>query len=51
MKIYQEIAKEPNRYYENPTMIIPTLENLASPDTTLSDALEIIETLLKKLKK
>ncbi len=51
MKIYQEIAKEPNRYYENPTVIIPTLENLASPDTTLSDPLEIIETLLKKLKK
>lgn len=51
MKIYQKIIKEPKKYYENPKTIIPTLKSLANSDRTLNEALNMIETLLKQLKK
>ena len=49
--IFNIIAKEPEKYYENPNLIMPVLEELADEKTTFSQALKTIKTLLKTLKK
>ena len=49
--IYELILKEPKKYYEQPEIIIPIIEQLASKSTSTEKALEIVESLLKQLKK
>jgi hypothetical protein len=49
--IFDKISKEPEKYYEQPKLIMPTLIKLADTNTTFGEALEIIENLLKQLKK
>ncbi|MBK6263689.1 SIR2 family protein [Marivirga sp. S37H4] len=50
-KIFNIISEEPNKYFENPKMIMPILEKLADDETTFAQALKIIKDLLKNLKK
>ncbi len=49
--IFETISKKPENYYENPEIILPVLNKLADPKTTLPQALKAIEKLLKQLKK
>jgi len=49
--IYETIIKEPEKYYENPDLILPTLEKLADDSTTLESAITLIKSLLNQLKK
>jgi len=49
--IFNIILKEPEKYYENPDLMIPILEELADENTTFSQAITIIKGLLKTLKK
>jgi len=49
--IFDKISKEPEKYYEYPNVVMPTLNKLADTNTTFEEALEIIEKLLKQLKK
>jgi hypothetical protein len=49
--IFEIISKEPKIFYENPNEIMPFLELLADPKTTFTEALKLIDKLLKQLKK
>lgn len=49
--IYKMVASEPHKYYEHPDLFIPAVAQLADPNTTLERAIEIIDKLLKQLKK
>lgn len=49
-KIYQIILEEPNKYFEEPNIIIPFLEKLADTKTTLNEAIDITIELLKTIK-
>lgn len=51
LKIYEIILKEPEKYFEEPKIILPFLEKMADIKTSLSEAIEIIIELLKTLKK
>lgn len=50
-KIYELIKKEPNKYYENPDIVLPVLEQLADSTKTLNNNIKIITEFLKTLKK
>ncbi|WP_445908602.1 SIR2 family protein [Yeosuana sp.] len=50
-KIYELIKKEPNKYYENPEIVLPVLEQLADSSKTLNGSIKIITEFLKTLKK
>lgn len=49
--IFDKISKEPGKYYEQPKLVMPTLIRLADTNTIFGEALEIVEKLLKQLKK
>ena len=49
--IYKMIASEPEKYYEHPDFFVPIISELADPKTTFEQAIEIIDKLLKQLKK
>ena len=49
--IYKMIASEPEKYYEHPDMLVPIISELADPKTSFEQAIEIIDKLLKQLKK
>lgn len=49
-RIFNIISKNPEKYYENPTIILPILKQLADDKTTFSQAIKIIKGLLKSLK-
>jgi hypothetical protein len=50
-KIYEIIVDEPNKYFEEPIVIMPFLEKLANPNTTLNGAIKTTLELLKTIKK
>jgi hypothetical protein len=49
--IFDIISEEPDKYYENPDIIMPILRELANEKTTFEKAMKIIKDLLKTLKK
>ena len=49
--IYKMIASEPEKYYEQPELFVPIIDELADPKTTFEQAIKIIDKLLKQLKK
>jgi hypothetical protein len=49
--IYETIIKEPQNYYEQSDLILPILEELSNSKTTFNQALKIIDSFLKQLKK
>lgn len=49
--IYDIIMREPEKYYQNPDLIVPFISKLADETTSLDDALILIETFMKELKK
>jgi hypothetical protein len=48
--IYDEILKEPKKYYENPDEVLPYLEALSNFGNTIDFQLETLKKLLKLLK-
>jgi hypothetical protein len=49
--IFEIISKEPEKYYDNPDIIMPILGELADEKTTFTQAVKILKDLLKTLKK
>lgn len=49
--IYEIIKAEPQKYYENPEIFLPLIDQLADPKTTLDLAIKEITKLLKQLEK
>lgn len=49
--IYKLIVSEPEKYYEQPELFIPIINELADSNTTFEQAIKIIDKLLKQLKK
>ena len=49
--IYKMIASEPEKYYEQPELFVPIIDELADPKTNFEQAIKIIDKLLKQLKK
>lgn len=49
--IFDIISKEPDKYYDNPDIIMPILDKLADENTTFTQAVKILKELLKTLKK
>ena len=49
--IFNIIAIEPDKFYENPDLMMPILKELADENTTFTQAIKIIKGLLKTLKK
>lgn len=49
--IFDLIIKEPDKYYENPQMVLPILEKLADGKTSFGEAIKLIESLLKQLRR
>lgn len=47
--IYEEILKNPEKYYDNPKKILPYLEKLADKDTSVSEKLDQLIELIKLL--
>lgn len=50
-RIYNIISEDPKKYYANPNIIMPFLEELANDKTTFTQAIKIIKRLLKTLRK
>jgi Sir2- and TIR-associating SLOG family/SIR2-like domain len=50
-KIFELIAKEPIKYFEEPNVVMPFLEKLSNSKTTLKEAITLTLDLLKTLKK
>jgi len=49
--IFEIISQEPHKYYEQPDMVLPILNELSSTKTTFDQALKIIDAFFKQLKK
>mgnify|MGYP001091613781 CR=1 FL=1 len=49
--IFNIISEEPDKYYDNPDIIMPILRELADEKTTFTQAVKILKDLLKTLKK
>ena len=49
-EIFKIIANEPEKFYENPDLMMPILKELADKNTTFTQAIKIIKGLLKTLK-
>jgi len=49
--IFEIISKEPKKYYENPKIMMPILEELNDEKTTFTQAIKIVKGLLKSMKK
>jgi len=47
--IYHIIASEPENYYEHPELFVPIINELADPNTTFEQAINVIDKLLKQL--
>jgi len=50
-KIFDIILRNPEEYYEDPKIMLPFLKDLGASDTTLDQALNILEKLFKQIKK
>ncbi|MBZ0179425.1 MAG: SIR2 family protein [Melioribacteraceae bacterium] len=48
-KIFEIIAKEPEKYYEEPEQILPILAKIADEKTSLVEVLDLVNKLLKQL--
>ena len=49
-KIYELVLADPNKYYENPAVVLPIIEKLANPDCSLDQAIKTIVEFLKSIK-
>lgn len=47
--IYEEILKSPEKYYDNPKIVLPYLEKLADKDTSVTEKINKLIELLKLL--